>query len=171
MATFFIRLLKYKVLSFLGIFWIFFLSAQTTAIKKQPATMSIAGQYSYGKDIEKGRVGLVYIYAKTDSTILFYLDLNRGAPSYNMGSIWGEAVVKKGKAIFSVSIEGNKRSCSFSLMFKEDRVIIQTINDQDDCGFGFGVLPDGNFIRRSKKQPQYFIDATGKKIYFKDLLP
>jgi hypothetical protein len=166
-----ISLLKYKLLSFFVIFLASFSNAQTKPIKKLPATMVLAGEYAYGKDAEKGRVGLIYIYAKTDSTILLYLDLNRGAPSYNMGSIWGEAVVKKGNALFSASLEGNKKSCSFNLMFKDDRVIIQTTNDQDDCDFGYGVLADGTFIRRSKKQPQYFIDATGEKIYFKNLLP
>ncbi len=131
--------------------------------------MTVAGKYQYGNDIEKGRLGLAYVYAKNDSAILIYLDLNRGAPSYNMGSVWGEVVIKNGKGLFNISIEGYKKSCQFFLEFKGAKLTIKTINDQDDCGFGYGVIADGTFKKISAKNPAYFTDATGEKVYFKNL--
>jgi hypothetical protein len=74
------------------LFWFFLVPV--SAVSQTPsfsapfktATAKYLGIYSYGDDVEKGKTGTVFIYPETDSTILFYIDLNRGAPSYNMGS-------------------------------------------------------------------------------------
>ena len=51
---------------------------------KSLLTEKNAGIYSYG-DLEKTRIGTIFIYPETDNSILFNIDLNRGAPSYNIG--------------------------------------------------------------------------------------
>ncbi len=112
---------------------------------------------------------MAYIYAETDSTILFYLDMNRGAPSYNMGAIYGRVLIKKGRGIFISSIEGYKKSCELSFQFMTGKLTVNTINDNDDCGFGYGVFADGKFRKITNKNPQYFLDMTGEKQYFKNL--
>ncbi len=137
--------------------------------KQPPKTINFAGEYQYGGDPEKGPYGLVSVYAKDDSRIMFYLELGRGAPSYNMGSIWGEVVIKNSKGLFVSSLEG--RSCQFILNFYSNQLVIKTIDNQDGCGFGGGVLADGTFKKVSTKNPEYFIDnGSMEKIFFKDLI-
>src|SRR5258707_15733728 len=63
-------------------------------------TVKYAGTYSYGADIEKGRVGNISISPETDTTILFYVDVNRGAPSYNMGALYGRVKIINGRGTF-----------------------------------------------------------------------
>ncbi|CAN5877630.1 hypothetical protein BH11BAC4_BH11BAC4_17290 [soil metagenome] len=143
--------------------------SQQKQAKKPLSSIAHAGKYTYGRDIEKGRVGLAYIHAETDSTILFYLDLNRGAPSYNMGSIYGRVVIKNGKGIFKASLEGYQKACELLFQFTANKLSIETVSDNDDCGVGFGVLADGIFKRTTTINPAYFLDATGAKRYFKEL--
>ena len=58
------------------------------------STIKYTGTYQLGDDIEKERIGTITIYPETDTTVLFYIDLNRGAPSYNMGQLYGRLKVK-----------------------------------------------------------------------------
>lgn len=144
-------------------------TAQNRKVKRYPSTVIFAGKYSFGTTAEKENVGLAYIYSGSDSTILFYLDLNAGPPSLSMGSIYGEVLINKGKGIFNASLEGYKKSCSLSFQFVNNKLIIKTVNNEDDCGFGHNVFADGTYKRISNKNPLYFIDQTGSKQYFKDL--
>ena len=136
-----------------------------------PKSSIFAGKYSYGKDIEKGRVGFVTVYPETDSTILFYLDVNRGAPSYNMGALYGRIKLQGSKGMYSSMLDSLEMGCEFTVEFKSDSLIIKTSEKKDDCGLGYGVYADGRFKRKSSSTPEYFIDATGDKVYFKKRKP
>jgi len=140
----------------------------------QAKTTTYAGIYSYGSSVKNGQVGLARIYPESDSTILFYLDLNRGAPSYNMGELYGRAVINGSKAIFRMNtgnIDTAVKGCKFSLEFKKDILVIRTVGIHNDCPFGGGVYADGKFSRISKAIPQYFKDAQGRQIYFNKTKP
>ena len=86
-----------------------------------------------------------------------------------MGAIYGKVIIKKSKGVFNASIEGYKKYCQLSFQFFNNKLIIKTINDEDDCGFGHRVFADGKYKKISTKNPAYFIDQTGAKLYFKDL--
>ena len=75
---------------------IFCLSQTNETLK----TRKYAGIYSFGQDVEKMPVGNLTIYPETDSTILFYIDICRGAPSYNLGQHYGRLLIKNGRVIF-----------------------------------------------------------------------
>ena len=57
----------------------------------RPATSAsdlvIGGTYSFGDNIETGPVGSVKVYPLSENAALFFLDINRGAPSYNSGQL------------------------------------------------------------------------------------
>jgi hypothetical protein len=65
-------------------------------------TAKYAGQYSFGKNVDEGPVGSVKIYPESDTTVLFYIDICRGAPSYNLGQRYSRLKIKNGVAIFFV---------------------------------------------------------------------
>lgn len=143
--------------------------AQNQQQKRQIPTMHLAGKYEYGTSADKERVGLAYIYAESDSTILFYLDLNAGPPSLSMGSLLGRVKIKKDTGLFLTSLDDAKDSCKFLLRFKKDALIIKTVNSQYNCGFGHRVFADGTFKRISWKNPLYFINSEANKEYFRNL--
>jgi hypothetical protein len=72
---------------------------QTTGIQIFK-TNKYSGVYSFGNDVEKGEVGVVTVYAETDSTILFFIDICRGAPSYNLGQRYSRLKIINGEGIF-----------------------------------------------------------------------
>lgn len=45
-------------------------------------TAKYAGVYTYGDTTEYG-AGSIIIYPESDTTVLFYFETNRGAPSYH----------------------------------------------------------------------------------------
>lgn len=132
-------------------------------------TQKFGGSYAYGKDLEKGRIGNLSIYPETDSTVLFYLDLNRGAPSYNMGNLYGRIKILNSSGIFYLT--GNGADCKFNLSFSKDFANIKTLEEKSNCFFGYAVYADGNFKRRSKQIPQYFQSPTGDTTYFGKVSP
>lgn len=132
------------------------LSAILTACQSKPA-VQYGGTYSYG-DPEQG-CGQVEIYPENDSTLLFHLYVNRGAPSYNNGEIEGRIVVRDDKAEFS------QAECTLQFEFYGDSIRIATPGDCD-CGFGYGVYADGTYRRTSSDTPQYYTTVAGDKIQF-----
>jgi len=150
---------------FVILFALFFLS-----LKPPFKTQKFGGSYAYGKDIEKGRVGFIDVFPETDSTILFYLDLNRGAPSYNMGQLYGRIKIVNNSGVFYLANDG--KGCKFKLTFSKRLLFIKTIDEQWQCPFGGGVYADGTFKKFSNKVPTCFIGPTGEDtVYFRTTPP
>jgi hypothetical protein len=110
------------------------------------STSRLAGTFSFSLGNDKAS-GTVLVYPETDNTILFYVDLNRGAPSYNMGSLFGR------------------------LKIEDNTLTIATIEKSYDCGFGHGVTVDGTYKRKSTRVPESFETAEGIKYSFKTTTP
>ncbi len=135
-------------------------------------TNKYSGFYSYGNDIEKRRIGSISIYPETDSTILFRIDLNRGAPSYNMGSLYGRVKTARDTGIFYTTKDDYEgKGCKWIFYFTKNKLKIKTVNEENNCGFGHAVYADGEFKRKSNKYEDFFEDMEGKKIYFKVTSP
>jgi hypothetical protein len=148
-----------------------FLNSNSQVKKGYPKTLIYCGSYSFGSNTEKGRVGSLVVYPETDSTILFYFDGNRGAPSYNMGQLYGRLKIINGKGLYISSVQDSLKPCQFSCEFKSNQVLIKTLNDKDNCGFGYSVYIDGVYKRYTRNVPTYFEDETGSRVYFKKTLP
>ena len=112
-----------------------------------------------------GGFATITVYPETDDTILFYIKLQKGPPSYNMGSLIGRARIDNGVATFIL----DEYDCRWSMTFTKSSLIIRTLQEKYDCGFGGGVIADGTYKRISSKIVHYFKDDNGKKVYFNEL--
>lgn len=142
---------------------------QKKDIHKTLLSSKYAGNYSYGKDIE-GPTGSICIYPETDTTVLFYIDINRGAPGYNMGSIYGQMKIVNSIGIFYTKFDYLDYGCKLTFHFSKNNLIVKGI-EQEGCGFGNAVYADGNYKKTSNKVLSYFQDKEGEKIYFKRTKP
>jgi hypothetical protein len=134
-------------------------------------TLKYAGQYGYGRNVEKERIGYLQIFPETDSTVLFYMDLNRGAPSYNMGALYGRVRIVNDTGTFFIKFDTLSKGCKLLFHFSKSKIDISTDGEQDDCYFGNGVEADGSFKKYSNKTKLYFENQEGKKIYFIETKP
>jgi hypothetical protein len=138
---------------------------------KTPLTSKYAGTYSKGKDIDKEENGTIFIYPETDSSVLFYFDLNRGAPSYNMGSLYGRVKILNNCGIFNTNSDFSEEGCKLTFQFIKSTLIIKTEDGKSDCGFGHGVFADGKYQKKSNIILDYFEDQESRKVFFKDTKP
>lgn len=142
-----------------------------TDINSNFFTTKYSGVYSYGANVGKGRIGTISIYPETDSTILFYIDLNGGEPSYNMGSLYGRVKISNDTGIFYSKYDFSDTGCKRRFNFTKNSLKIETLDDQYDCGFGNGVIGDGEYKRKTYTTKDFFEDMSGNKIYFKTTNP
>lgn len=67
-------------------------AGQSTPVRTAtPATTRYAGQYTWREAEPEGMGGTLTMYPESDSTILFQVDANGGAPAYNMANAFGRA--------------------------------------------------------------------------------
>ena len=129
-------------------------------------TTKYAGAFSYSKG-EHSATGTILIYPETDSTVLFYIDIDKGLPSYNMGSLYGRLKIINGQGIYVSKDQG----CQWTIQFSIDELTIGTVKNFYNCGFGNGVVIDGSFQQTSKKIPNIFVNREGTKYFFKTTTP
>ena len=134
-------------------------------------TAKYAGIYSFGHDVAKEAVGSFTVYPESDSTILFYLDICKGAPSYNLGHLFDRLVIRNDSALFFTKEEWNKNGCKLKLHFDGDTLTIKTGEAFNECPFGGNVTADHTYTRRNKSIPGYFINGEGDTIAFKNMTP
>ncbi len=114
-------------------------------------------------------MGEVLIYPTTEKTALFLLNVNRGAPSYNSGEIFGQIVEKNGVFVSDTKADGGEFDCVLRFEFGKEQLKITTDEAHTDCGFGNAVVADGLYKLTDKNIPTQFNDGSGKMLYFKDL--
>ncbi len=139
---------------------------QTTELK---STLNIGGTYSFGDNVEKGPVGSVILYPLTDSSALFFLDVCRGAPSYNLGQLFGQMTIKNDIGIYDSRVDGDDFNCVLRFEFSSEQLKVTTDNGHDDCGFGHAVYADHTYRQLDKSIPQYFIDGQVDTTFFKGM--
>ena len=152
-----------------------FYNANSQANKKQLLkTSKYAGVYSFGENVEKGAVGSVFIYPETDSTVLFFIDVCRGAPSYNLGQLYDRLKIVNGKGIYFSNKYDNsdtQQGCKLQLTIHDQILTIKTLDNAGECGFGGNVTADNEFRLKDKKKPTCFIDGHNHKIFFSETSP
>ncbi len=133
-------------------------------------TLQYAGKYTYGNNNDDfDAMGEVLVYPESDTTILFYIQLVVGEPSYNMGDLYGRVILINGKGVFERKSQYSEEGCKWSMEFTDNKLIIKILDEQYECGFGYGVYADGEYTRKSNAVPEYFIDFIDDKHYFKNL--
>ena len=137
-----------------------------TANKSLPLTAIYAGTYSCRTNSENGAIGTLIIFPETDTTVLFYMDLNNGAPAYNMGSLYGRLEIIDSSGTFNQKYYFSDYRRRFIIEFSGNSIMIIAVDYQCGCGFGHSVYADGVFERLSAKIPEYFDNGSGKKVFF-----
>lgn len=132
----------------------------------QKKLVRLAGTYSYSLGGDKAS-GTILVYPESDSTLLFYIDLNRGASTYNMGSLFGRVRIAHDIGIF----ENKNKSCRWTMKFSNNILTVVTIDKYYNCGFGHGVTADGAYDQKSTAIPETFETAEGIKFSFNTTTP
>lgn len=138
-------------------------------ITKIKSSQNIGGTYSFGDNVEKGPVGSVIVYQMTDNSALFFLDVCQGAPSYNLGQLFGQMTIKDNIGIYDSKIDGDDFNCILKFKFTSKQIQVTTESGHDDCGFGGNVYADNVYKLIDKSIPKYFINGEGDTIQFKGL--
>jgi len=157
------------MIKILLLLWLLILSINPNA--QAQSTSIYAGTYSYGGVAEGDAGGMVIVYPESDSTILFYIDICRGEPSYNLGALYGRITLKGGQGVFYTKYDYSNTGCKWQFSFLNDTLKISTIDYQYECGFGNGVVADGNYSRKSCVIPDFFENGESLKVYFKKTKP
>jgi hypothetical protein len=100
----------------------------------------------------EGPTGKLVLIQMKKNLYRFWLDINRGWPSYNMGESDGTITIVNDTASFDNTYEDSKDSCWLRFTVGKQMVKITSTAYAFDCGFGHGVVADGEYIRL-KEQP------------------
>ena len=139
------------------------------AIDNSIIPINFGGEYSFGEDIEKGRVGSIIIYPLTNNSALFFLDVCNGAPSYNQGQLLGQISLKDNVGIYNSKNDDDDFNCILKFKFSSGKLEVITETGYEDCGFGGNVYADNKYKLINKSTPNYFINAESDTIQFKGL--
>ncbi len=124
----------------------------------------IVGTYSFGDDDCENGCGRVLIHPESDSTALFYIDVNRGAPSYNSGALKGRIFKNSNDTYLFYSKEYGE--CSLKITLNNNILSVSTEDGKNECGFGYAVRADANYILIDNFVPEYYTTGEDSKIYF-----
>ncbi len=135
-------------------------------------TVKFAGKYSFSTNINMSRDGTILIFPETDTTLLFYVELQNGAPAFDQGALYGRVKIINDTGIFYKKSEYSDNGCKWTMKFFKNKLIIRTVDRYVDCdGFGGNVVVDGVYKKLSSRIPQYFITPEFKKVFFKKVKP
>ncbi len=146
--------------------FVFFL---ITYIYSNAQTTKFGGVYVREYKKYKDTTGVIDLYPENDSTILFYVEDWRKM-DYNSGSITGRLTIgSKDSSVFYLDTSIGFK-CRLTFKFNSNKLLISSTDDNDYCGYGYGVSPDGIYFLSNKKIPLYYINRHGTKIYFTKLI-
>lgn len=138
-------------------------------------TARFAGTYMFGSAIHKdadekdddyvGPGGTVLMYPESDSTMLFYMEVEKGEPANAIGRLTGKISLKSNKGIFTMNNPQGIPICKLSFQIEKRFLDIRTVDGLNDCGFGPGVRADNRFFRYSGEIPECY-EVEGKKTCF-----
>lgn len=123
-------------------------------VKKKAEILKYTGLYEI-KPSENQDADYHYTFEieqTSEDNIKFLFFGTRGKPSYNMGSIDGKAILKNNIAVFE-----NKEysDCEFQLKFTDSGLEATYLNEKDDCGFGFRVYLQGDYVKTNSDKPTF----------------
>ncbi|MBL7797439.1 MAG: hypothetical protein JNJ90_13170 [Saprospiraceae bacterium] len=112
----------------------------------EPSGEVFTGTYAYELPGDGG-TGELLVGRTAYDKFRFQLTVVGKAPAHNQGVLEGEANIHGNGASFSTTAYGG--TCTLEFFFDENTVKIKTTQgDSPTCGFGNGVLADGEFRRK-----------------------
>ncbi|UOQ72555.1 hypothetical protein [Hymenobacter cellulosilyticus] len=137
-----------------------------------PATAQYAGQYWWGKTAGEEPSGLLTVYPESDSTVLFQVDANGGAPAYHLANVLGRATLRGKTAFYFAKAPEDEKGCRLRIAFTPDAATVASVPGYtQDCLFGGSFTPDGTYQRISRQAPAYVLDSAGDTLRFAKLPP
>lgn len=135
------------------------------------ANINPTGTYKLDSKTEKidgevyGYTGNIQVKMIKNDLIVMTFEVNKGAPSYNMGAFVDTLSYKNNIAIYTAP-EDIDSTCNISFKFdnKGVTVVEKTENYNTGCGFGYAVVADGFYKRTSSKVPKLIEPLTGDPI-------
>ncbi|MBL7764830.1 MAG: hypothetical protein JNJ58_01960 [Chitinophagaceae bacterium] len=122
--------------------------------------------YDPGFDIKPGkedggRFGELILIQAKDDLYKFWLETNRGWPSYNMGYASGFVRIVNGRGLYIVKEYMDEDTCKIFFRCSKDRVEIDNTGI-NACGFGANVTAEGYYDRKPKKLTDAYVFASGE---------
>jgi hypothetical protein len=78
---------------------------------------------------------------------------------------------RNAKATFYSKEDYEKKGCKWKISINGRILIIKTLDQCDECGFGANVYADNQYARKKWEIPGYFVDGHNRKIYFNKTSP
>ena len=136
------------------------------------ATTRYAGEYRWREAGTEEIGGILTVYPESDSTILFQVDANGGAPAYNMANVFGRAHLRGNTATYFGKAPEDEHGCRLKIGFSAAAAqVILVSGAENDCYFGGNFTPEGTYQRTSRAIPQQVIDTGGDTLRFAHLPP
>lgn len=133
-------------------------------------TTRYAGEYRWRDTDNKEMGGMLTVYPESDSTILFNLQANGGAPGYNMANAFGRAHLRGDTATYFGKAPEDEHGCRLKIGFSSAAAkVLMVSGPENDCFFGGSFTPEGTYQRTSRTVPQYTTDDTGDTLHFAHL--
>jgi uncharacterized protein YecT (DUF1311 family) len=135
-------------------------NAQPKDYSPENYKVSLTGFYDLDSKTENknddvfGYMGQILVKAIDNDKIVINLNINRGAPSYNMGILVDTIEVKNNQAIYETK-EKSDGPCKLIFTFYRRGLKIDHIAEDYNfsCGFGHAVIANGFYKRKSNKTP------------------
>ena len=124
---------------------------------------SLQGTYGANRKDRNASYSRLQIHYSTKGSLLFYLSIDRGAPGYNSGTIYGQLTLNKKTGNYEY-LPVEEGDCKLEFIRTGNKITINTLSG--DCGFGGGVIADGTYPLTDTKNPAFCTTRTGKKVYF-----
>jgi hypothetical protein len=142
-------------------------------IGKATAQTDYSGNYSFSFDVAEaleppkdqknaGPEGFLTLFKIDSVQYKFWLNVNKGYPSFNMGMADGFITVKSNKAVYETKTDYADSSCKIIFTFHKNFVELEQRSTDFDCGFGHNVYADGKY---EKKDALKLNNAGIKKQY------
>ncbi|MFH1005743.1 MAG: hypothetical protein V1781_09690 [Bacteroidota bacterium] len=111
-----------------------------------------------------GYSGQIQVKKTGSDKIVMTFEVNKGAPSYNLGSFVDTISYKENKAIYTDPESDSTCKITFEFDKKGITVKEETADYNSGCGFGHAVVADGFYKRISNKTPILTEPLTGEKL-------
>ena len=136
------------------------------------ATTRYAGEYRWREADNQEMGGILTVYPESDSTILFQVDANDGAPAYHMANAFGRAHLRGDTATYFGKAAEDEHGCRLKIGFSPMAAQVLLVSGaENDCYFGGNFTPEGTYRRTSRAIPQRVIDGGGDTLRFAHLPP
>jgi len=126
---------------------------------------NIGGTYSFG-DINTGPAGSLKIKPINADVAMFFLDVNKGKPSYNMAQLAGQMVINGSVGTYNQKVDANGLNCELTFKFSKEGVEVLTNSQRNYCGFGANVQVSNIYHLTDEQIPEYYVTAEGDTVLF-----